>query len=450
MKYIIVFVLFYIFSGCSSKEESLKKDNLENEVSGVQKELLLSLEDLENIPQNVEHYTKYLLNDTNISHLQNDYEKQYFSVWNYQKPVETVEQVSWPFKRFDHTNSYGENLLPLSEDFFDEMLAESNFEHYLTLSGRGVALYHSNLRAMPTVRPVLRDPKIAGEGFPFDYLQNSSINANTPIFVSHYSKNKQWMFVFTSFAYGWIKSNEVVFLEEQYIKRWQNAQQVTLTKDGVALFDTQEQPLFDSRLGMHFPIIKEHDDGYTVLIVTSYADNVPMYKKAKISKEIAAKRYLKFTRDNINRVVNELKKSNYGWGGMYNQRDCSSTLMDMYATFGIWLPRNSYKQSLVGAVLDISSLDNENKIRYIKDNGIPFETFLYKKGHIVLYVGTYNDTIVVFQNMWGIRTKKSGVEGRHIVGRTVFSTLKLGDELKYYDKDKELLKDLKSMNNITR
>ena len=52
------------------------------------------------------------------------------------------------------------------------------------------------------------DPSLAGEGFPFDYMQNSIIAANKPIFISHYSKDREWAYIFSSFTSGWIKTGE--------------------------------------------------------------------------------------------------------------------------------------------------------------------------------------------------------------------------------------------------
>jgi hypothetical protein len=151
----------------------------------------------------------------------------------------------------------------------------------------------------------------------------------------------------------------------------------------------------------------------------------------------------------LSEITKEVSKTNYGWGGMYEQRDCSSMLRDMFTPFGIWLPRNSYQQSKVGKIISLKDMSEEKKIITIKEKAIPFQTLLYKKGHIVLYVGTYNDDIVVFHNTWGIKTKKDGVEGRLIIGRAIFSTLKLGEEQKDYDKSSELLKNMTSMNIIT-
>lgn len=100
-------------------------------------------------------------------------------------------------------------------------------------------------------------------------------------------------------------------------------------------------------------------------------------------------------------------------------------------------------------VISLENLSDEEKVKLIKEKAVPFQTLLYKKGHIVLYVGTYNDEIVVFHDTWGIKTKKDGIEGRIVIGKTIFSTLKLGKNQDYYDKDSELLRNLKSMNILT-
>jgi hypothetical protein len=107
-------------------------------------------------------------------------------------------------------------------------------------------------------------------------------------------------------------------------------------------------------------------------------------------------------------------------------------------------------QGKVGKVISFKNMTDEEKIETIKKDAIPFETLLYKRGHIVLYVGTYDDKIVVFHNTWGIKTNKDGKEGRFIIGKPIFSTLTVGKHLKYYDDEESILTQLKSMNIVTQ
>jgi len=371
-------------------------------------------------------------------------------MWNKQKPTEDLKSVKWPFVSYTFGKSYGENFQLLKQEFFDNMMKKSNFKNYATLNLKALTLRETNIRAFPTNKPLLKDPSIAGEGFPFDYLQNSIVHANKPILVSHYSKDGAWAYIFTSFTSGWIKISEFVVIDKKYTDIWQKAKQVSIVKEDIAIYSENKKFMFKSKIGMMFALISENDKTYTILTVSSSSNNKAVFKKSKISKEIASRSVLRLNEANINTIVKEVSNTNYGWGGVYGQRDCSSMLRDFYSPFGIWLPRNSYQQSLVGKVLSLKDLDNNEKIKLIKEKAIPFETLLYKKGHIVLYVGTYNDEIVIFHNTWGIKTLKDGVEGRKVIGRTIFSSLNLGEHQKNYDEDSSILKNLKSMNILTR
>jgi len=451
LRYVFVVLFTFIFIGCVSKEIEVQKEVLYVEKEIQMEEITENIEiyDLVNIPQDVSYYTQNIDDTTSLYKIQKKFEKFYFRVWNISKPPEKLTQARWPFYAYKYGNSYGENLQLIPEEFFKRMEENSNFDSYGTVNKKAIMLYHSNIRSFPTIKPLLRDPSIAGEGFPFDYLQNSSIQANKPVFISHYSKDKEWVFIFSSFASGWVKANEIVLLGKKYTDLWQKAQQLYLIKEDIPLYTLENNFLFTSKIGMMLALIDEDEKNYTALAVSKYKNNKPLFVKVKIGKDIASKKVLNFTKDNLNQIISEVSRSNYGWGGMYGQRDCSSTLRDIFAPFGIWLPRNSFLQSKVGKVIGLEALSDEGKIKVIKEKAIPFKTLLYKKGHIVLYVGTYNDEIIVFHNAWGIKTKKDGVDGRVVIGKSIFSTLKLGENQRDYDKEGEILRNLKSMNILT-
>ncbi|WP_455756024.1 SH3 domain-containing protein [Sulfurimonas sp.] len=439
MRYILILLVTIFLVGCSLKQENLNEELQTQSV----------VNDLLSIPQNIEYYTKDYKEDK-LFEIQKEYENLHFIAWNIQKLNKTLNEIKWPFKYFDASKHYGENLLPVKKEFLDKMYEQSNFDDYQTLNKKGLTLKYSDIRALPTSRPLLLDPSLAGEGFPFDYAQNSSVNANVPLFISHYSKDKQWVFVFTSFTFGWLKSNEVVFIDDRYTSIWQDAKQILITKEDIPLYTSFGEPLFNTRVGMMFALVDEDEDNYTILTVSSSNGLKAIYNKSKISKDFASKKTLPFNEKNLNNIINEVSKKNYGWGGIYEQRDCSSMLMDMYTPFGIWLPRNSSHQRNVGEVIDLSGFDNTQKIKVIKEKAIPFQTLLYKKGHIVLYVGLHEDEVIVFHNTWAVKTKIDNKEGRFIIGKPVFTTLKFGKEIVGYDKDSELLKNIESMNIVTR
>ncbi|MBU0632433.1 SH3 domain-containing protein [bacterium] len=433
MKYILLSFIVLVFSACSSLKTLDYGD----------------IEDLKELPQKTGAYAYVKDDNRTIFDLQNSYEDNYFRPWTMESIKTDVEQIKWPFKGFTSANSFGENLRPLPQEWFDKMYKRSNFDSYATVNRKAITLHFSNLRGFPTDKPIFKNPNHAGEGFPFDYLQNSSVHANEPIFVSHYSDDGAWVYVFTSYASGWIHAYDIVYIPEQNIDVFKNSEKVYIITDGYPIKDENDQFVFYSQVGMLFPLIKERENDYEALAITKGKENTAVYTKVIIPKNISSEDVLALNRENISHIGDEMLNTKYGWGGMYKERDCSSMIRDMFAPFGIWLPRNSYQQSRVGEVISLKDMSDEEKISIIKENGIPFETLLHRKGHILIYAGIYNDKIIVMHDMWGIKTKQGDKSGRIVVGKTVFSSLDIGKEQKFYDDDSSLIRKIDSMNIIT-
>ncbi len=409
------------------------------------------VEDLYRFSQDIEVYTeKNALTHKRLYDIQKAFDKQYFSVWDYKRPPERASTASWPFRVYTKGCSYGENLQLLEASWFDEMLEQANFEHFGKVSRYGITLHFSSLRNFPTNKPLFRDPNRAGEGFPFDYLQNSAIHANEPVFISHYSRDKAWVYVYTSYASGWLPSYSIAFMNHKERKKWTKAKPVYLLKEKVALTDTEGHFLFYSRVGMRLSLIKTRGLYTYARAVAPGAFNKPTFVTVRFKHSDVSTKPLYLNPENLTRITAGVMESNYGWGGLYEERDCSSTLRDIYTPFGIWMPRNSRQQSRIGKVIAFNDLNTTAKEELIKQEAIPFETFLHRKGHIMLYLGTYDDNIMILHNMWGIKTVDDNAEeGRVIVGKVVISTLDIGSEQDGYDYNSSLMPSLDRMNIFT-
>jgi hypothetical protein len=132
---------------------------------------------------------------------------------------------------------------------------------------------------------------------------------------------------------------------------------------------------------------------------------------------------------NIAATANQMLGQPYGWGGMYEGRDCSATTRDLMTPLGIWLPRNSSAQARAYRSVSLEGLPGQEKQRVLIEKGVPFLTLVCLSGHVALYVGHDEQRAFVMHNFWGIRTRRGGVEGRKIVGRCVITTLQPGIEL---------------------
>lgn len=409
------------------------------------------VEDLYRFPQDIEVYAKKsALTHKRHYAIQKAFDRNYFSVWRYKRPPERSSTARWPFNVYSRGSSYGENLQLLQQSWFDEMLDKANFKSFGKVSRYGMTLHFSSLRNFPTQKPLFRDPNKAGEGFPFDYLQNSAIHANEPIFISHYSKDKAWVYVYTSYASGWLPSHSIAFMSIKERKKWKKAKPVYLLKEKVALTDTNGHFLFYSRIGMRLSFVKKRGLYTYARAVAPGAFNKPTFVTIRFKHSDVGTKPLYLNQENLTKITAGVMKSNYGWGGLYEERDCSSTLRDIYAPFGIWIPRNSRQQSRIGKVIKFTDLNTTAKEELIKTEAIPFETFLHRKGHIMLYLGTYEDNIMILHNMWGIKTVDDNEEeGRVIVGKVVISTLDIGSEQSGYDYNSSLMPSLDRMNIFT-
>jgi hypothetical protein len=118
----------------------------------------------------------------------------------------------------------------------------------------------------------------------------------------------------------------------------------------------------------------------------------------------------------------------YGWGGLYEDRDCSALTMDLMAAFGILLPRNSSQQLRLGAPVSLEGLDSRERKELITRTATPFLTLIGKPGHITIYIGSHDGEPVIMQAVWGLKTLVDDVPGRKVIGRAVITTLEPGIE----------------------
>lgn len=402
--------------------------------------------DLERFSQSIEPY----LQDANLDRevyydVQSTFEQNYFRPWSYTVVPTKVQDASWPLRAF--RGGYGSNLRPIAPLWFNEMEIQSNFEAFGQLNQKAIALKWMNIRALPTDKPLYKNPSLPGEGYPFDLLQNSSLNYNEPVFISHTSKDGAWSYIFTNNASGWVHSENIAVLDEQKIAKIRSQKKVFLIEDNIPLYDEQNHFTIYSRVGMVLPLDTEDEDNYSVSV---YESNTTL-KHLIVPKKSARSGVSKFNKDDMTIIANQVLANTYGWGGMYGERDCSSMIRDMMTPFGIWLPRNSAAQAKRGEVITFDGLSNEEKVAVIKEKGIPFETIVYLKGHVLLYIGVYQDNVMVMHNIWGVRTlDKSGNKGRHIIGKAVISTLELGAEIDDFDQNNKLLSRVQSINIFTK
>jgi hypothetical protein len=423
-----VLPIFFLLAGC------LKQADIVKDISELRQSHAFYLSDAVK--------TKDILAAETQSLIDEDYNSIYFSVWHQCQPFYALpERVSLDFKKFGINLGYGENKIKHSKAWIKKLQHNAFLENYPNALYFAITTRDTNLRVLPTQGPHFSSPEGDNSSWPFDNLQRSSVAANTPIFVCHISADKAWALVETCYTFGWIPVEDSARVDAEFMKTWESGRYAVITRDQTSILDADDNFVLRTSLGYIFPLVEEMPDKLEILIATTDKNTNAVIKRGFVLRGMSAIKPLRLNYANAAKIADELIGEPYGWGGLYGNRDCSSMTRDFFAPFGIWLPRHSEDQvKEVGNYIELQGLSPEQKEKIILEKGIPYLTLLWRKGHVMLYIGEHNGHALIFHNIWGIKTKDAaGKEGRNIIGQAVITTLRLGYELNSTDQQEDYL-----------
>lgn len=389
--------------------------------------------------------------------LQKDFDatfnRKFFAPWHLKKASISSDKAFWGISHYEGKDGFTENLRPWQHDEWQRLVILQQIALYPSLARPAITVRNSSLRLLPTERPFFLDPQLPGEGFPFDYFQLSAIAIGNPVFATHRSSDGAWTFVESNFAYGWIASNDIAWITPPLQRRYENGQYAAILGEDTSLRNSRGDYLGQADLGTIFPIVRSKGTDTHLYIPVRNADGNAELRTAVLSSTQAAQKPLELTPAVIARLVDPLMGQHYGWGGLFGNRDCSSSMRDIFAPFGIWLGRNSAEQGQKGGefhdLRDKSAAEKEAKIIA---SGVPFATLIWLKGHIGLYLGKgdENEEPLLLHNFWGVHIfDEKGREGREIVGRLVITSMRPGEERPDVPKD-NFYKRVQGMVILTR
>lgn len=386
-------------------------------------------------------YNKRLITKEEQSEYLEEFRKLYFSPWLQTEPRHGLDVQEWIFSHFGEKEGYGENRRLRPGTWLEEQKRKANLSGFGKLNRRAVSVRETDLRLLPTDRPFFYDFNLAGEGYPFDYLQNSAVHAGEPLFVSHLSNDGDWAWSETSYAAGWIRIEDIAFVDAEFIRKWTSSNLGVITKDNVPVQDKYGQFRFTGKAGTILPIKGRYITRNRIAIPLRGLDGNVVESTAVLSAEDLKTHPLPLTGWNAAQICETQMGTPYGWGGYGQNRDCSATMRDIFLPFGIWLPRNSGAQAKTGITIDLQDMKSPDKINAILREAKPFCTLVNKRGHVMIYIGHYRGTPLILHNTWGIKTLENEKEGRKIIGKTVITTLEPGKGLPQLYPGKGLLID---------
>lgn len=357
---------------------------------------------------------------------------EHFGPWERREPKHTAEEVFWGLTSFSGKTMFGQNTLPRDSGWMERMRILSRVEHYPSMHRRAITVTNASMRVLPTNTPLFHAFTRPGEGFPFDYMQNSLVLAGTPLLATHISADQAWVLVESRFTYGWIHSTDIAWVEDKFASIFQTGAYAAITRDDVPISDANATFLFMGHVGTILPIMdgSQENNGFALMVPTRAQNGLAIPSVAFVPSQFTAQTPIPATPANFTKLANAMMGRQYGWGGLYEDRDCSASIMDLMAGFGIYLPRNSSQQIKVGAYASLDGMSRQEKKHFLSTHATPFLTTIRKPGHIMLYVGKHHGQPVVFHSTWGLKTRNNGKIGRKIIGSTVITTLEPGMELR--------------------
>ena len=441
-KIALVTLLLFSFSNLHAdytlKEGKRIKSKIDRMPKGV-------VADMKKIPQDPAFYAKQIkpFSKSKQNKLDREFNKKYFKPWGLRKLDIPKKDFGWEVRFVTKKPIYKATGKVIPSYVYNKWIRNAQMPKLDSKRYKAITIRRTNIKALPTSTAFYRDPRKTGEGFPFDYNQNSALHINIPLYISHFSKDKRWAFVRASYAFGWVKITDLALVTDDFIKKFKNNNYAMTIKDNLRLYDDKKRGFSIVKLGALFPLSK---DGKSYLTARRNAKGQARIHKVRAEgQQIIAKKPLPFTAQNVAMIAKEFYGEPYGWGGSYECRDCSATTRDFLGPFGIFLRRNSGKQAKDGKSIYIKGLKKRAKKNKIIKEAEPFRSLLHVPGHIVLYMGQYKGEPVIMHTYWGIR-KKDG--SKLITGRTIITTTEPGKERSDIKETSKLIHTLKTIVNF--
>lgn len=302
-----------------------------------------------------------------------------------------------------------------------------------------LTIRRTNIRTFPTGDVSLSEPN----DWEFDMFQETAVGASEPVLVLHHSLDGQWYFVQVNNYCGWMPTSDLALAKNK--ANWLdyvNAGRFLVVTDnrlrlGFNMYSPELSEL-ELTMGTKLPLADEIPKtvdnqsvagNYVVKLPVRDSDGQLNIKLALVPVvSDVSEGYLSYTRANIIKQAYKVLGERYGWGGMFNGRDCSAFAMDVYKCFGFGLPRNGDEQEqAAGEVVKFDSLNTEQRYALI-DTLLPGAT-LHTPTHEMIYLGKHEGRYYVIHDVTSLgdtsNRNPDGSLGRLVLNEVVITDLSL-------------------------
>ena len=214
-KNILLLSLALIFVSCSSNEE-VKPPKI------VSQNPTLYTQDIDTVIYNQDKRYKNLID-------------KHFRPWEIKKFHFTKRDALWGMM-YAKREVYGTNLRKIPAIWFKKQKTNANFSKYNTKMQKAITTKNANIRVFPSDDKIFYSYIDNPSALAFDYNQASSIKLNTPIMISHLSKDKQWAYIQTAYTSGWLKLEAIAYVSKKVIRLFKTKEFFIAIKDKFSIY----------------------------------------------------------------------------------------------------------------------------------------------------------------------------------------------------------------------
>ena len=181
-----LFVITTIHAEYMLKESHREKSRIDNMPKNV-------VADMKRIPQDPAYYAKQLkpFSKDEQKELDKLFNEKYFMPWELKKSDIPEQDFGWEIRFITKKPIYQENGKVIPPSVYQKWIHNANMSKLDSKRYKAITIRHTDVKALPTSTAFYRDPSKTGEGFPFDYNQNSAYHINVPLYVSHFSRDNR-------------------------------------------------------------------------------------------------------------------------------------------------------------------------------------------------------------------------------------------------------------------
>jgi len=323
------------------------------------------------------------------------------------------------------------NGIKVEQSFYEYLLQQMNLPGIREQNSVTPALTvrRTSIRTFPTAA----ESRWKSRTTDFDLFQETAVGPAEPVLLLHQSLDGRWYFVQTYNYNGWMPAADVTLARDRqtWLDYIQPGNFLVVTGNRLKL-DNGPDPGMELTMGTRVPLITEgtaHGQTYTILLPARGKDGELEIMTALVPADAdVSVGYLPYTRANIIEQAFKILHEPYGWGGLFNGRDCSAFVMDIYKSFGIMLPRNSDEQEK-SAGLTVRFTDADRNQRHtLLDSLLPGAS-LYTPTHEMLYLGRHQGRYYVIHDVTTVgdpaHPNPDGSPGPLTLNKVVVSDLSL-------------------------